>query len=304
MRASLAEREVGELIRGCYPEFTVRSVRLEGAGWDNRAFTVNDELVFRFPQFEEVVPYLEREIRILPVLAELSPLPLPVIEYVGKRGRNQPFLKKFVGYRRLAGTALTAREWNRLSAACRDRVARQLSGFLDMLRAFPVERAAALGVGREHHRRRTLDLLAAGRASVFPGLSSSEREAVERAIGAYLDDPDCFDYRPSLLHADLCGEHILWDAVTERISGILDFGDVTIGDPDFDLSGPFAEYGAEFLRRLPLRKTGTGSRMLFKKLHAFAVSAKLNAIAHHPKKDDPAVRAAGLAALRETLRVP
>jgi len=298
MRAVLAENEAGELIREAFPDFDVRSVRLEGAGWDNRAFTVNDELVFRFPQFEQVLPYLEREIQILPQLAALSPVPLPRIEFIGKRGRNQPFLRRFVGYRRLAGAALDARTWNRLSGACRERAVEQLAGFLEVLRDFPVDRASTLGVGREHHRKRVLDLLETGRSSVFALLSACERESIEGAVGAYLDDEACFDYRPALLHADLAGEHILWDAVTERVSGILDFGDVVIGDPDFDLTGPYAEYGPEFIRLLLRHRPRKDARLLFKKLNAIAVCGAINAFAHRPNQADPAARDAALARLR------
>ena len=45
-----------------------------GAGWDNTAYLVNGEWVFRFPRRTIAVPLLEAEGRVLPKLAPRLPL--------------------------------------------------------------------------------------------------------------------------------------------------------------------------------------------------------------------------------------
>lgn len=60
--------------------FTVRTVRPLGAGVDNIAYEVNDELIVRFaaePDHERRAEIVRREAQLLDVLRELSSLPVP-----------------------------------------------------------------------------------------------------------------------------------------------------------------------------------------------------------------------------------
>ena len=49
--------------------------RLEpfGEGWDNAAFLVNDQWVFRFPRRKVAAPLQETEMRVLPAIAKRLP---------------------------------------------------------------------------------------------------------------------------------------------------------------------------------------------------------------------------------------
>jgi Phosphotransferase enzyme family len=55
---------------------------------------------------------------------------------------------------------------------------------------------------------------------------------------------------PVLLHADLKPAHVMYDAAAHRIGGALDWGDVSLGDPDFDLAEMAMVFGERFLLRL------------------------------------------------------
>src|SRR5581483_187306 len=57
-------------------------------------------------------------------------------------------------------------------------------------------------------------------------------------------------YIPTLLHADLKPEHILCDLESGYITGIIDWGDISIGDPDYDFTCFSLYYGQSFVRRL------------------------------------------------------
>ena len=69
-----AEREVTPelaraLVREQFPELPAQRVEPFGSGWDNTAFLVDGDAVFRFPRKQSTVELLELESRVLPRLA-------------------------------------------------------------------------------------------------------------------------------------------------------------------------------------------------------------------------------------------
>ncbi|MEK9178969.1 MAG: phosphotransferase, partial [Patescibacteria group bacterium] len=57
------------------------------------------------------------------------------------------------------------------------------------------------------------------------------------------------EIRFSIIHADIAPEHIIINPETHRLSGIIDFGDVEIGDPAYDFAF-LGRYGKEFLEKV------------------------------------------------------
>ena len=58
-----------------------------------------------------------------------------------------------------------------------------------------------------------------------------------------------------LLHSDLKPDHVLYDDRTQRLA-VIDWGDVSFGEPDFDLAIIGRFFGDEFLRALLERMPG------------------------------------------------
>lgn len=82
---------------------------------------------------------------------------------------------------------------------------------------------------------------------VFPILNNKEKDTVTDIFKAYLEDKNNFNYTPVLLHNDLSNDHIIIDNQTDTLVGIIDFGDMDIGDPDYDLMYLTDDYGSSFL---------------------------------------------------------
>jgi hypothetical protein len=61
-------------------------------------------LIFRFPMRDDVVPYLQKELHLLPVLEQALSTPVPHFAYIGHGDASYPYM--FVGYRKLDGVAL------------------------------------------------------------------------------------------------------------------------------------------------------------------------------------------------------
>ena len=88
--------------------------------------------------------------------------------------------------------------------------------------------AAAVREGLRHE----VDVLS---EHVLPLLSTDERTTAERTLAAFLDDDDNFRFATGLTHGDIGPAHVL---VTDSgdLAGVIDWGDLEVGDPVFDLT--------------------------------------------------------------------
>jgi aminoglycoside phosphotransferase (APT) family kinase protein len=57
----------------------------------------------------------------------------------------------------------------------------------------------------------------------------------------YVETPASVYFTPMVIHADLGGEHVLTSG--GRVTGVIDFSDVSFGDPDYDFTSLFIDVG-------------------------------------------------------------
>src|ERR1700730_12960906 len=93
-----------KLISRNFPQVEISTARPITRGWDSFVLEVNGELIFRFPMRDDVIPYLQKELRLLPVLEQALSTPIPHSDFIGKGDTSYPYT--FVGYRKLEGVAL------------------------------------------------------------------------------------------------------------------------------------------------------------------------------------------------------
>ena len=222
------------LIGAQFPELDAGSLRLLGEGWDNTVWLLGERWVFRFPRREVVIAGFERELAVLPHLADRLPLRVPAPVFHGRPADGFPW--PFSGAELIAGHEVVVAE---LSDAERVREALPLARFLRALHALepgdvgsddallPVDpngRAdMADRVGRTVERLAQAQRLGVWRAP------AGTREMLERARG--LDPPP---EPATLAHGDLHIRHLLAGA-NGRLSGVIDWIDVCRGDPGIDL---------------------------------------------------------------------
>jgi aminoglycoside phosphotransferase (APT) family kinase protein len=240
--ASLA----GRLLAEQFPELASLPLRLIGAGWDNTVYAVGDEWVFRFPRREVVVSGIENEIRFLPELAPLLPVPIPVPEHVGVASDAFPW--PFFGARFLPGVELCD-----APGVSREELGGELGRILRTLHGAEVTDALAPRLPDNWTRRADMKLRVPATREKLAGL-----EALWRApphVLSLLDD--ALELPPpeprAVCHGDLHFRHVLVDG--GRVSGLIDWIDLCRGDPALDLvvvwlalppearGAFFAEYG-------------------------------------------------------------
>jgi aminoglycoside phosphotransferase (APT) family kinase protein len=225
------ERLARELIATQFPQLEPIALRPFGAGMDNAAFLVNERYVFRFPRREIAVPLLQRETRMLPLLASRLPLQIPLPRFVGAPQGTYPWL--FAGYERIDGTSACSVA---LGDEQRHAVAPVLGAFLRALHAIDTRPAAANGVpgdqlGRLDHSRRLP--LARER---FALLEDAGAINATQPFLAFMERvaPTPEDAGETLVHGDLYARHVLLDE-TYAPCGVIDWGDIHLGHPAIDL---------------------------------------------------------------------
>lgn len=233
-----------QAINNDFPEIDVHSISFLGAGVDNVAVEINDHIVFRFPKTDYASKNLQKEISLLPHLAEYVNVAIPQFTYVGKP--SNAFKKWYVGYEAIAGQPLTKECYRKLEGETQKELAKQLGEFVRRLHSFPLSSAEKCGVGlidlREICRRDIKNI----QERVFGSLPEDTRANIELLFDDYLDNEENFRYKQALLHGDLCEQHIYYDTAGKRLTGVIDFSDVCIGDPAFDLHFLFNDYGSQF----------------------------------------------------------
>lgn len=216
------------LVAAQAPELATAPIELVGVGWDNTVYAVDGRWAFRFPRRAVAVAGIEREIAVLPRLASRVPAPIPRPRWIGRPTRDFPW--PFFGAALIDGSEATVA----FDDAARERLAPRLGAFLRTLHGLrlpvelPYDPTARADTARRvpMAERRLAELAASGIDAPLGAL----REVVDEARGL----PPT--RRRALLHGDLHVRHVLVGPEPARpLAGVIDWGDVCVGDPAIDL---------------------------------------------------------------------
>lgn len=216
-----------DLVRGLLADQRpdVAGLRLApvASGWDNAAWRLGDDLAVRLPRRELNATHAIHEARLLPRISARVPLAVPLPVHRGAPGRGYPWPWLIVRW--IPGAdAVTTPPSSTVDAADR------LADFLTALWAVDPEgapanpwRGGALVERDELVRRRLAEV--GDRLGVAP---SRLRDVWEAALAAPRHPGP-----PVLIHGDLHPANLV--VADGRLVGVLDFGDLTAGDPATDL---------------------------------------------------------------------
>lgn len=251
----------------------VRSARFLGEGWNSHAYLVNEELVFRFPKRPGHWEELEREIAFLAFAADKLPLATP---RYAKVARDSPAAAwGYAAYRYLLGQAMNV---NVLSPEKRDAAADSVASFLRALHGLQPSPEVASILPREDERLVAERYYARAERTVAPELPASEAKALRNLFQAHLGAPENFSFLPVVLHADLSRDHVLIH--DSSVSGVIDFGDVNWGDPDYDFMYLFVNFGPAFGEKVARRYGHPQLEHLRTKLQYYRLVDLIDTILH------------------------
>jgi aminoglycoside 2''-phosphotransferase len=236
-------------IQHAYPDLPIGSARFNEEGQNNVVLIVNEEYIFRFPRYPAALKRLEIEVAILTGMQDVVTLciPKPLFTRLDAPAGGQAFM----GYAMLPGEPF----WRETLLAIEDeqvldRLADQLAGFLKELHGAPIPADIAPDMLLDDTAEECADIYARMQARCFPHMRPDARAWAAQHFENFLSDPRHFGYAPVLKHSDFGMGNILFDPTIQTITGIIDFGSTTLGDPAYDFAGLLSSYGEEFLHRL------------------------------------------------------
>jgi aminoglycoside phosphotransferase (APT) family kinase protein len=260
------------LVAAQFPEWAglaVEAVPLRGT--DNALYRLGEDKVVRLPTTPRTVRTLEKERRWLPRLTPHLPLPVPTPLAEGAPSDGYPFTWSV--YRWLPGKTVIEAPMADLRQAAVD-----LAGFIRALQR--VDPTGGLAPG-EHNF---------GRGEPLANRDEPMREAIA-ALGAHdrtaaweeaLSVPE-WEGPPVWIHGDLDARNVLVEE--GRLSAVLDFGSVGIGDPACDVMVAWKLFDAD--SRDVFRAELAVDDATWARARGWALSQALIALAYYTLETNP-----------------
>ncbi|PPK67392.1 phosphotransferase [Actinokineospora auranticolor] len=215
---------VRDLLRDQHPDLAELPLREVDGGWGNQMWRLGDELAVRIQRVDTEPEHQLKERRWLPLLAPRLPLPVPVPVRDGAASDRFPKLWTVMTW--VPGVPL-----DRGSITRGEHAADTLAAFLRALHvAVPADAPAGSGRGAHpkdwaggfHHFFDSVD-----------GIGSDEAASI-RAIWDDAVAAPAWEGPPVWVHGDLHPANVV--VADGTLAGVVDFGDLSVGDPASDLA--------------------------------------------------------------------
>lgn len=209
-----------------YPELTNCQFKSDDSGWTNFAIKVDNKYLFRFPRNEEAFVAINKEYKILDVLNKKLPSNIKVPNYIYSNiSDNHPF----VGYEMIQGDSLTGDVFDSLNETKKENVLNSMATFLNILHSIDYKE---LGLEPTNPIEWYKDLFNRVQNICFKYFDDNLKEKTIQLFNMFFEDETMHNYEPALVHGDLSEDHII---ITSDGVGIIDFGDLMVFDPAYDL---------------------------------------------------------------------
>ncbi len=219
---------VQRLINSQFPQWKDLAIKpVEPQGWDNRTFRLGSHLSARLPSGEEYVRQVQKEQKWLPLIAPHLPFPIPEPIAMGKPSKDFPWSWSI--YKWLDGNSANIVELEDIHL---ETIAQQLAYFLNEFHKYNAAGAPTPGLHNWWRAAHT-SIYDAETRTLINQLkhfidADSATSLWEKAIRSK------WHQHPVWVHGDVASGNILLK--DNKISAIIDFGCMGIGDPACDLT--------------------------------------------------------------------
>ena len=213
---------VRRLLTAQHPDLAGREITVLANGWDNFICRIGEDLLVRLPRRELGGRILRNEQRWLPVIAPRLPLAVPTPVRIGQPGAGYPWAWSITRF-------LPGEVAGRIPPADPDQAAVTMGRFLAALHEPAPDDAPANPVRGVPLADR--DQIVTQNMAI---LGDEIDQDLTKSLWTAARDTGRWDGPPLWLHGDLHPANIL--VHDGAISAVIDFGDITAGDPAADLS--------------------------------------------------------------------
>ena len=247
---------VSQLLAEQHPDLQSLSIQFVDVGWDNAMFRLGDRLAVRLPRRAIAAGLLEKEQHWLPQLAKEFPISVPVPYRIGLPNSRYPWHWSIIPW--LPGQTADEIQLNADHA-------QQFALFLKRLHV-PAPNDAPKNpfrgvplLQRVSMMNERMQRLAAQTAVITPTLRSLWQQAVNALI----------DVEPTWIHGDLHPRNILVDKC--GITGVIDWGDLAVGDRATDLAALWSLFPEPHLRQQAIDVYGEVSEATLARAKGWAI---------------------------------
>ncbi len=280
---------VRRLIAAQFPDWAHLAIELVvSTGTDNAIYRLGDEMAVRLPRRQSSVGQVEKEHRWLPTLAPHLPLAIPVPIAKGKPAEGYPW--RWSVYRWIQGENATIgriADWREAALA--------IAEFIAAMRRIDPTGGPAPGA---HNFGRGVPLAmrdANTRAAITSLDGVIDTQAATLAWEAALEAP-AWNGAPVWIHGDLQTGNLLVER--GRLSAVIDFGGLGVGDPACDLMVAWMLLPAE--AREVFRAALSVDDAAWTRGRGWALSVALMQIPYY-RHTNPVLAAGGRRAIAEVL---
>ena len=287
---TVTESLVTALLSAQSPALAELPVARLASGWDNELFRLGDSMLVRLPRREASAPLMEHEVRWLPTIGSLVDTEIPLPVFVGRADEQYPYTWTIVPF--IKGTPVSD-----VPVAERADLAEDLADFFWSLHVpapstAPLNPVRGVSLAQARFDERVRERLA----------DEPHRAELLARWEAWSAAPE-FDGVDVWVHGD-AHPHNLVQGPDGRLAGVVDWGDMTAGDPATDLATAWLTFDAEGRRRFIERIGGDGLVDADTWTRAKAWALHLGLILVHQCDDQPWLTAIGRHALEQLLAEP
>lgn len=226
-----------------------------GSGDFTLAFKQGNQVI-RVARQLEAAAALRRESCVLMQIAAQLPLPVPRTTYYAPSE-----CPPFTVHDEIVGEMLTRELWENMPTLARDQAADDLAAFLRALHSLPVEIGWACGLPKLDAADFARRLREATANTILGLLDEGTQDRLDETLRRWsLSSNDHLP--PALLHCDMGPGHVLYDPQNGDLTGVIDFGDLAIGDPARDFIYIYEDYGPMILGEVLTRYAGNDAPIM------------------------------------------
>jgi aminoglycoside 2''-phosphotransferase len=264
-----------------------------GSGEFCIAFRREDQVI-RVARHHEAARALERESCVLPKIAPMLPLPVPQPTYHAPHE-----CPPFTLHQEIVGEDLTREDWEGMPASARERAASDLATFLKTLHALPIEIGLECGLVQIDAAKIASHLREETAHTILSLLEPTIQRNLDQTLEQWSSQLE--DRRPALLHCDIGPGHLLYEPSTLRLTGVIDFGDLVIGDPARDFIYIYEDFGPLILQEVLTHYAGQDATKMMPAIRKWYLLEAISwTIGRHVEQCEPDV-AQGLSEIQREL---
>lgn len=267
------------IIQQDYPDLQVFSIEKTGEGDNSLAFIINETYIFRFPKRAVVKEQVRREIAALPQIKKQITIDIPQFEFISPQ-------LNYVGYQKISGEPFAKKLLLSLNEKEQENILKSLADFLSSIHSMKLSELIDANLETPDLKVEYRDNFEKAQELIYPFLTKNKRKLLSLFFNDYLNNEKNFDYAGTLVQNDFSKDHILFDTEKKSISGIIDFGDIAISDPDYDLMYLLDEFGEVFLQELLKYYQPINKPVPINKIRFFTLANKIQTILQSLKSEN------------------